>query len=309
MNYDVVTMGYIFNENIIYPDRKEGPVLGGTVAYSSVCLGRLGTITGIVSNIDKDTPDNLIEPFRDALVDTSGLNMREGISTTKNQLIYDHEGNKEIKYLKRAPLIRYEDIPEKYFNTKYFYLCLVDYEVPLNTLEKIRDRGKYDIVCDLGGIGGAHSSIDSRKKYSKNSNKILQKYLMHISIAKASIEDCQNIFGKKFKDPEKIALKLIEMGSRMVIITLGEKGSFIKTVDETFNINAIETRVADTTGAGDTFTSAFLSEFIISSDIKRAGIFATAASSLLIEKKGGVNVERFPVRDAVLKRMKRYKDF
>lgn len=305
--YDVIALGYIFNENIVYPDRQEGPVLGGTVSYSSVCLGRLGTKTGIVSNIGQGTPVELIRPFYDADVDTKGLNKRRGIFTTKNLLQYDEDGNKEIKYVKKAPPILYEDIPETYFNTKYFYLCLVDYEVPLDTLKKIRTNGKYDIVCDLGGIGGAHSSVESRIKYKDNKLEVLKEYLDHIDIAKASIEDCYCIFGDKFKEPGGLADKILDYGSKIVIITLGENGSLIKTRDETLNINPINTEVIDTTGAGDTFTSSFLSEFLISKDLRRAGIFATAASSLLIEKKGGVSIERFPTREMVLERMKKYK--
>ena len=97
-SFDVITLGYIFNEHIHYPDHKIGPLLGGTVSYSAVCLGRLGNKTGIVSNIGLDTPDSLIKPFLDANIDIQGLNKRKGVSTTKNLLIYDENGNKNIKY-------------------------------------------------------------------------------------------------------------------------------------------------------------------------------------------------------------------
>jgi sugar/nucleoside kinase (ribokinase family) len=306
--FDVITLGYIFNENIVYPTHTVGPVLGGTVSYSSVCLGRLGTKNGIVSNISVDTPKGLLQPFYDAGTDTSGLNMRTGISTTKNLLLYDENGNKTIKYLERAPLITIEDIPEKYFNSKVFYICPVDFEVPLETLRQIRDKGKYKIACDLGGIGGAHSSLESRKKYGSDILNIVKEYMGSIDIAKASIEDCHHIFGGRLNQPEDIILELLGYGSEIVIITLGEKGSMIGTKNKIHKINPIVAEVIDTTGAGDTYTSGFLSEYLISYDIERAGIFATATSSLLIEKTGGVTVMRFPSRDMVLERMKTYKE-
>ncbi|MHB8277119.1 MAG: carbohydrate kinase family protein [Candidatus Humimicrobiaceae bacterium] len=305
-SFDVITLGYIFNENIVYPTHTIGPVLGGTVSYSSVCLGRLGTKNGIVSNISADTPEELLQPFYDAGIDTTGLNMRAGISTTKNLLIYDADGNKTIKYIEKAPSILIEDIPEKYFNAKVFYICPVDFEVPLETIKRIRGAGKYKIACDLGGIGGAHSSLESRKTYGNNVLNIIKEYMSSIDIAKASIEDCYHIFGDKFNKLEDIIRELLDYGSEIVIITLGEKGSLIGTESKTYNIHPIDAIVIDRTGAGDTFTSGFLSEYLISNDIKRAGIFATATSSLLIEKTGGVNVKRFPTRDMVLERMKRY---
>ena len=306
--FDVINLGYIFHENIVYPTYRVGPVLGGTVSYSSVCLARLGTKTGIVSNISTDTPPELLKPFYDAGVDTSGLNKRIGISTTKNLLIYDEDGNKTIKYIEKAPLILYEDIPKKYFNTKVFNLCPVDFEVPLETLNKIRVVGKYKIACDLGGIGGAHSSFELRKAYSNNALSILKEYISCIDIVKASIEDCRHIFRNKFNKPEDTARELISYGSEIAIITLGEKGSIIGTKSEIYNIHTIDAEVIDRTGAGDTFTSGFLSEYLVSQDIKRAGIFATATASLLIEKTGGVNLNRIPTRDLVLERMKKYKE-
>ena len=308
VDFDVITLGYIFNENIEYPTHKVGPVLGGTVSYSSVCLARLGTKTGIVSNIDKDTPPELLKPFYDAGVDTSGLNKRAGISTTKNLLIYDKNGNKTIKYIEKAPLILCEDIPKKYFNTKIFYLCPVDFEVPLESLKKIRISGEYKIACDLGGIGGAHSSLESRKVCSKNALSILKEYMRHIDIAKASIEDCYYIFGNRSYEPKDIIKKFISYGSKIVIITLDREGSMIGTKSKFYNINAIDTKVIDGTGAGDTFTSGFLSEYLVSQDIKWAGIFATATASLLIERTGGVSLNRIPTRDLVLERMKKYKE-
>jgi len=305
-SFDVIVLGYIFDENICFPDHKIGPFLGGTASYSGICLSRLGTRTGIVSNIGKDTSLNLLKPFYDANVNTQGLNMKEGISITKNLLIYDEKGNKTIKYLVRAPEILYADIPDMYFGTKIFYLCPVDYEIPVNTVKNIKKKGTFKIVADLGGFGGAHSSIESRKKYGKNILKILKVYMQYIDIAKVSMEDCYHLFGTTINSPEQALKKILGYGASIVIVTLGEKGALIGTKDKAFNISPIEANVVDRTGAGDVFTSGFLSEYLVSSDIERAGIFATATSSLLIEKTGGVNTDRIPSRQDVLNRMKKY---
>ncbi|MHB8278535.1 MAG: carbohydrate kinase family protein, partial [Candidatus Humimicrobiaceae bacterium] len=303
-------LGYIFNEHIHYPDHKIGPLLGGTVSYSAVCLGRLGNKTGIVSNIGVDTPDSLIKPILDANVDVQGLNKREGISNTKDLLIYDENGNKNIQYLTRAPEVLFSDIPKPYFNTKIFYLCPVDYEIPISTVEKIADiRGnphKFMIAADLGGFGGAHSSSESRNKYRNNVIEVLKKYMEFIDIAKASEEDCYHLFNQNKEKPVEFLKKLINLGAKIVILTIGKDGALIGTGEKIFNILPVEANVVDRTGAGDTFTSAFLSEYLNSQDIEKSGVFSSAAASLLIEKTGGVNVKRFPSREEVLNRMKKY---
>lgn len=308
--FDVITLGYIFNEQIIYPDYEIGPLLGGTVSYSAVCLGRLGNKTGIVSNIGINTSDTLIKPFQDANVDLQGLNRRIGISITKNLLIYDKDGNKNIKYLTRAPEILFSDIPESYYDPKIFYLCPVDYEIPLSTIKEIRKTaikaGKSLIAADLGGFGGAHSSLESREKYSINMTELLKEYVGYLDILKASQEDCLYLFDHKEKNPKELLKQLLSMGARIVILTLGKEGALIGSKEKIHNILPIEANVVDRTGAGDTFISAFLSEYLSSSDIERSGIFASAAASLLIEKTGGVNIERIPNRIDVLNRMEKY---
>ncbi len=308
---DVVVMGYIFNERIRFKDRIIGPVLGGTASYAAVCLGRLGTRTGIVSNIDNQTPEFLVRPLKEAGVDLSGLNRRPGIFTTEDLLVYDDNGNKHIEYLKRAPVINVEDIPDSYLDAKIFHLCEVDFEVPLSTVKRIKQRcPSAKIAADLGGIGGAHSTPELRAEYIDAEDGLkFREYLRCIDYAKASLEDCSKIFGRPFRNAEIPAQMLLESGIEVVIITLGESGSFILTRGKgKFEIPAIEPNdgVVDTTGAGDTFISAFVSEYLISDDIWKAGIFAAATSSILIEKSGGVSSGRSPTRQNVLRRTETY---
>lgn len=302
--FDVITMGYIFNETTIFPDHTIGPLLGGPVSFSSICLGTLGVKTGIVSNIGIDTPKTLIKPFIDAKVDITGLNMREGITTTKDLLIYDENGNKKMEYQLKAPLILYNDIPDNYFNTSIFHLCSSDYEIPVETISLIKKRDDYLITADIGGFGGAHNSIESRKKYTSNKDYALERYMQLISIAKASMEDCYYLFGNSETTPEEAIKKLLGYGTEIVLITLGGKGALIGSTKKLVYIPPIDTDVVDCTGAGDTYMAAFISEYIKSFDIERSGYFATAAASILIEKTGGVNIERMPVREDVLKRLK-----
>lgn len=308
---DVVVMGYIFNEKIRFVDKTIGPVLGGTASYAAVCLGCLGTRTGIVSNIAQETPEFLIRPLSAAGVDLSGLNRRPGISTTEDVLEYDAEGNKRIQYLSRAPLIRPEDIPIPYLSAKVFHLCEVDFEVPLETVKTIKVKcPSAKIAADLGGIGGAHSTPKLRSEYVEaEGGRKFNEYLEQIDYAKASLEDCFKMFSRTFDNADVPARMLLERGIDTVIITLGERGSLILTKrKERFEIPAIhpEGGVSDITGAGDTFISAFLSEYLISNKIFNAAIFAAAASSILIEKTGGVSTERSPTRAQVLARMATY---
>ena len=310
-NVDVVVLGYMFNERIRFQTRVIGPVLGGTASYAAVCLGRLGTRTGIVSNIADTTPAFMTDPLREAGVDLTGLNRRAGISTTETILVYDDQGNKEIEYVKRAPLILPGDIPESYYRAEIFLLCEVDFEVPLATVVAIRRKNPLlKIAADLGGIGGAHSTPQMRREYIEaEGGKKFEQYFEYIDFGKASLEDCSKMFGKRFDNAEEPGALLLRRGIGTVLITLGEQGSLILTKDgEHVRVPAIEPEggVIDATGAGDTFIAAFISEYLASRDNKRAGYFAAAAASLLIEKSGGVSAGRSPERPQVEERLGKF---
>ena len=94
---DLVAMGHIVREHIIFPDRKTEEVLGSPAAYSSVTIARLGGRVGLVSRIGNDMPPHLLRPFREAGVDLTGLIVAAGEPTTATRLIYDQKGDKKIE--------------------------------------------------------------------------------------------------------------------------------------------------------------------------------------------------------------------
>ena len=54
---EIIVVGHILNEKIVFPDRVIAPVLGSPAAYSSVCLASLGVKVGVVSKIGSERTD------------------------------------------------------------------------------------------------------------------------------------------------------------------------------------------------------------------------------------------------------------
>ena len=68
--------------------------------------------------------------------------------------------------------------------------------------------------------------------------------------------EAQFLTGIKWKKDEdicKIARRLLEMGPKNVVVTLGSKGLFFKNEVEEIRMNALKVKVIDTTAAGDAF--------------------------------------------------------
>jgi len=89
----------------------------------------------------------------------------------------------------------------------------------------------------------------------------------------------------------------------LVIITMGEAGSLIKTRAEEIRIPAVPAReVVDPTGAGDVFAAAFLSAVYQGQTAEDAGRWACAAAAFAIEAPGATGL---PTAEMVRRRLDR----
>src|SRR4030042_729293 len=101
--------------------------------------------------------------------------------------------------------------------------------------------------------------------------------------------EAQFITGIKMKwnrDVRKMAQKLLEMGTKNVVITLGSKGLFFKNGNEEIWRKAFKVKVVDTTAAGDAFMGALACGLSENKTIREALRFAEGAGALAVTKLG-----------------------
>lgn len=302
MKPELVVVGHMMKEMIRFPHRTIGPVLGGVTAYFSVIAAKLGARTGIVTKIGKDMPEDLLNPLYEAGVDTEGI-IVEGSESRHSLLLYDESGNKTMQYPRKGKPITFKDIPEDYLKADIIYIDPEEGEIPFSVVEKLSSLEK-ELAIDLGGYGGAHCSEHT----GKSQEKLLGKMLPHFHTAKLSREDCHYLFPNTFFVAEKIAKLLVEWGARIGIVTLAEKGAVIATSKDVFTIPAFTDRSIDCTGAGDAFAAGFLFSYHRERDVKKAGLFASATSSLVIEKTGGIALKRMPFLSEVKERVSKFQE-
>jgi len=302
---DIVLIGHIVKEMIYFPDRILGPVLGSPVSYGSIMAGRLGEKVGIVSIIGTDMPPDLLKVLHDANVDTEGLHIRDGNYTTTTELIYYRSGNKEIRYPQKAPPIGYDEIPVRYRQARVFSVVTMDHDVLLETIQSLRSLPGL-LAIDLGGYGGAHSR-EHPGQFEQASRRHLGELLRHFDIVRASIEDCNLLFGPALLKNESGEAEVVQCflgwGAKVGLLTLGERGCVLGAAGQVHRIPAQVGQVVDTTGAGDSFFSAFLASYIHSEDAVASARFAAAAVMKVIERTGGAHLERMPTRSDVLARL------
>ena len=113
-------------------------------------------------------------------------------------------------------------------------------------------------------------------------------------IVKISDEETRLLCG--VQEPEAALEKLMSLGIRLAIVTLGAQGAMWRCGDLTGTVPGFSVKVADTNGAGDTFFGAFLSriaarggvEGLTAEEINRFIRFANKAASLTTSRPGAI---------------------
>ena len=101
--------------------------------------------------------------------------------------------------------------------------------------------------------------------------------------------EAQSLTGIKWKGDQeirKMAKRLLDMGVKNVVITLGPKGLFFKNRSEEFWMEAFKVKAVDTTAAGDAFLGALASGLSENKPLREVLESANGAGALATTKLG-----------------------
>ncbi len=118
-------------------------------------------------------------------------------------------------------------------------------------------------------------------------SKTLKRILKKIDILILNQEEASSLTKISYQKEKEIFKKIDELCPGVAIMTKGPKGVIVSDGKHLYRAKAPKTKVVDRTGAGDSFSSGFVSGFIKSrSNIEFAFQFAMANSSSCLEKWG-----------------------
>ena len=87
-------------------------------------------------------------------------------------------------------------------------------------------------------------------------------------------------------DLDKAAAILMAKGVENVVITLGSKGSYVRTPSGSSVVPTMKVKAADTTGAGDTYNGALLVALSEGQPLEKAVGFASKAAAISVTRMG-----------------------
>jgi fructokinase len=231
------------------------PFNGGSVFNTAIALARLGTPTGFFAGISSDFfGDGLIEGLKDAGVSTRYVR-RKDLHTTL-ALVKLTEGHARYSFIDEGSagrMLEKRDIPKvpKSIAALHFGSISLIPEPSGGTYEALLKKAAKSHVISIDP-NIRPTVIKDKKKHLARLKRLMAK----ADIVKISDEDVAYMTGKG--DFPKFARACLKGGAKIVAVTRGAEGVEVFTRKHSLSLPAPKVKVADTVGAGDTFTAGFL---------------------------------------------------
>lgn len=252
---------------------------GGKGANQAIAAARLGAEVTMVGAVGDDAfGKSLKERFRKDGVHDEAINTISHEATGVATIILSDGDNRIIVAPGANKYVTPEIIKEKQDIILSSDIILMQFEIPMETIEctvELAYKHNIPVVINPAPFNAIPEKVVEKATFITPNE-------LELSAMKQSI------------DTSSITTKIIE--------TKGEHGvAFTLPDGEEEIIPSYQAKVKDTTGAGDTFNGAFVTEYAKEQDIVKAIRFANAAASLAVEKIGAQ--EGMPRREEVVKRM------
>lgn len=152
---------------------------------------------------------------------------------------------------------------------------LMQLEVPMETVEH---------AAEIAAASGTKVILNPAP-----AAKLSEKLIANLYLVTPNRTECQLLSGLRIdsdEDARRAAARLMEMGARNVIITLGSRGSLVCTADGCTLVEACHVEAVDTTAAGDVFNGALCVALSEGRTLVEAARFASRASAISVTRMG-----------------------
>ena len=270
-------------ETILGAKYNIGP--GGKGCNQAIAISRLGGKVNFFTKIGQDNYGKLaLETLKKNNIETKYIIQNESLQTGVAGILVDStSGKNAINVITGAPsTLNLKDLEKQIELIKRSKIFLTQLEIPKDvTLECLKIAKENNVTTILNPAPA-----------SKLSDNFFQ-YIDYFTPNETEAEFYSGIKISHEQDASSAAAKLLEMGVKNVIITLGEKGLFYFDGEEKIYIKASPVDSVDTTGAGDAFNGALAYGLSLNKSIKECLDLANRAAGLSTTKIGAGNAMPF----------------
>ena len=263
-------------ETILGNKYNVGP--GGKGCNQAIAIARLGGKVNFISKIGKDSYGELaLNTLKKNKINTKNIIQDTNLQTGVAGILVDkNSGKNAINVIVGAPsTLKINEIDDQINLIKNSKIFLTQLEVPKDvTLHCLKVAKENRCVTILNP---APASEISKEFYNNidffTPNETEAEFYTGIKITNE-------------KDAKQAADKLINLGIKKVIITLGEKGLFYSDGKEKIYLKAHSVKAIDTTGAGDAFNGGLAFGISNGKSIKECLALANKVAGISTTKLG-----------------------
>ncbi len=279
IGYDLTTYMYQFpkaGETIVGKKFIQNP--GGKGDNQVIAAARVGGDVTFIGAVGDDNYGELLKKSLEANNVKTHLKIVKNVSSQIATILIDETGQNRIVIVPGANnFVDKKQIDDNFDIIKECDIILMQLEIPMETVEYVVDKFyPLNKIIILNPAPGAELSDNIIKKctyLTPNENEIGL-------ITKMPYETIDDI---------KAATKcLIDKGAQNVLVTIGEKGAYLKNKEQDIIIPTIKVKAIDTTGAGDCFNGVFATYLAMGKDVIEAIKYANVASSISVTRSGTV---------------------
>jgi len=264
----------IIGETILGDSYNIGP--GGKGCNQAIAIARLGVRVNFISKLGDDEYGRLaINKLKEDNIDTSNIIISNKHKTGVAGIHIDkNTGKNAITVIRGAPSsLTIKEIDSSIIKQSKIFLTQLEIpkEVTLYCLKIAKENGLVNILNPAPA--------------SELNNEFFT-LVDYFTPNETEAEFYTGIKINNEQDAKDSAKKLINMGIKKVIITLGEKGLFYSDGKEEIYIKARPVKAIDTTGAGDAFNAGFSFALLKGKKIKECLELANKVAGLSTTKLG-----------------------
>ena len=292
--YDIVALGELLIDFTPAGENTFTANPGGAPANVLVMAAKAGCQTAFIGKVGKDHfGDQLIDTLAQNGVDVSAMR-RSDVHTTLAFVHLTENGDRSFTFCRNHSadtLLSAQELDDNMLRScKVFHfgsLSLTDEPAMSAIIAAIKTAKQ----------AGAMISYDPNWRPALWNNVELAKERMALPLPDVDfmkLSDNEVELLTPYSGIEEGAAWLLSQGMKLVVVTMGSKGCYYKTADMCGYLPAADVKVVDTTGSGDVFTGAMLSNLIESgfdiskANLEKALVFGCTAGSLCATKFGGI---------------------
>ena len=257
-------------------------LVGGCATNCANDLAKLGTPVSISCLVGNDMMGDFVKKEMTKFgVDTRGITQKDDVQTTVSVVCIYESGERSFLYNPASSAaFTIDDISDEVlgdcdivFVGGAMLLSSFDGEPTRRLMKRAREMGKITV-------------LDTAWDFDDIWLPKIEACLPELDYFIPSVEEAAKLTGEQ--DPYKIAQKLLSMGPTNVVVKVGKDGALVcpRGEEPTMGASFLIEKPVDTTGAGDSWCSGFLTGLANGWDMVKSAQFGNAVGAHCVQALG-----------------------